>query len=148
MSSNERDLLFLITDHTFLNNELNWSALRHLHIASTDSDHLDIKTMWSAYLTRIQPFIVVMSDTIAPTQTFSALENMSAIWCSDAAPLILFASCHECSVAYGLAFNDTGVPVDKRFFAKGCHAFRLLCPTSDPITTIAGSICLRSTRKL
>ncbi|MEZ5920674.1 MAG: alpha/beta hydrolase [Parvularculaceae bacterium] len=38
------------------------------------------------------------------------------------------------SVAYGLALNDAGVPVDMRFFDKGCHAFGLR-PTSDPITT-------------
>jgi len=37
------------------------------------------------------------------------------------------------SMAYGLALNDVGVPVDMRFFAKGCHAFGLR-PTSDPIT--------------
>jgi len=38
------------------------------------------------------------------------------------------------SVAYGLALNDVGVPVDMRFFAGGCHAFGMR-PTSDPITT-------------
>ena len=38
------------------------------------------------------------------------------------------------SMAYGLALNDAGVPVDMRFYAKGCHAFGLR-PTSDPITT-------------
>ena len=38
------------------------------------------------------------------------------------------------SIAYGLALDETGVPVDMRFFAKGCHAFGLR-PTSDPITT-------------
>lgn len=38
------------------------------------------------------------------------------------------------SIAYGLALNDLGVPVDMRFFAKGCHAFGLR-PTADPITT-------------
>jgi len=37
------------------------------------------------------------------------------------------------SMAYGLALNDVGVPVDMRFYAKGCHAFGLR-PTSDPIT--------------
>lgn len=38
------------------------------------------------------------------------------------------------SMAYGLALNNVGVPVDMRFFATGCHAFGLR-PTSDPITT-------------
>lgn len=38
------------------------------------------------------------------------------------------------SMAYGLALNEVGVPVDMRFFAGGCHAFGLR-PTSDPITT-------------
>lgn len=38
------------------------------------------------------------------------------------------------SMAYGLALNDLGVPVDMRFYAGGCHAFGLR-PTSDPITT-------------
>lgn len=38
------------------------------------------------------------------------------------------------SMAYALALNDVGVPVDIRFYAKGCHAFGLR-PTIDPITT-------------
>ncbi|MEM7587528.1 MAG: alpha/beta hydrolase [Acidobacteriota bacterium] len=38
------------------------------------------------------------------------------------------------SMAYGLALSDAGVPVDMRFFAKGCHAFGLR-PTAEPITT-------------
>lgn len=38
------------------------------------------------------------------------------------------------SMAYGLALSEAGVPVDMRFFAKGCHAFGLR-PTADPITT-------------
>ncbi len=38
------------------------------------------------------------------------------------------------SMAYGLALNDAGVPVDMRFYAKGGHAFGMR-PTSDPITT-------------
>lgn len=38
------------------------------------------------------------------------------------------------SMAYGLALNDAGVPVDMRFYAAGCHAFGLR-PTADPITT-------------
>lgn len=38
------------------------------------------------------------------------------------------------SIAYGLALDEVGVPVDMRFYATGCHAFGLR-PTSDPITT-------------
>ena len=38
------------------------------------------------------------------------------------------------SMAFGLALNEVGVPVDMRFYAKGCHAYGLR-PTSDPITT-------------
>ncbi|WP_339693005.1 alpha/beta hydrolase [uncultured Parasphingorhabdus sp.] len=38
------------------------------------------------------------------------------------------------TMAYALALNDVGVPVDMRIFAKGCHAFGLR-PTDDPITT-------------
>jgi acetyl esterase/lipase len=37
------------------------------------------------------------------------------------------------STAYGLALHDAGVPVDMRFYAKGCHAFGLR-RTPDPIT--------------
>jgi acetyl esterase/lipase len=37
-------------------------------------------------------------------------------------------------MAYALALNDAGVPVDLRVYAKGGHAFGLR-PTSDPITT-------------
>ncbi|MEH6661004.1 MAG: alpha/beta hydrolase [Parasphingorhabdus sp.] len=38
------------------------------------------------------------------------------------------------SMAYALALDGVGVPVDMRIFAKGCHAFGLR-PTSDPVTT-------------
>lgn len=37
-------------------------------------------------------------------------------------------------MAYALALNDAGVPVDMRIYAKGGHAFGLR-PTTDPITT-------------
>lgn len=37
-------------------------------------------------------------------------------------------------MAYALALNDAGVPVDVRFYAKGGHAFGMR-PTEDPITT-------------
>ena len=45
------------------------------------------------------------------------------------------------SMAYGLALNELGVPVDMRFFAGGCHAFGLR-PTNDPITTQWPSLTL------
>jgi acetyl esterase/lipase len=38
------------------------------------------------------------------------------------------------AMAYALALNDAGVPVDLRVYAKGGHAFGLR-PTADPITT-------------
>jgi len=37
-------------------------------------------------------------------------------------------------MAYALALNDAGVPVDLRFYATGGHAFGLR-PTADPVTT-------------
>ncbi|CAN5433388.1 alpha/beta hydrolase [soil metagenome] len=37
------------------------------------------------------------------------------------------------AMAYALALNDAGVPVDMRLYAKGGHAFGLR-PTNDPIT--------------
>lgn len=37
-------------------------------------------------------------------------------------------------MAYALALNDAGVPVDMRIYAKGGHAFGMR-PTDDPITT-------------
>lgn len=37
-------------------------------------------------------------------------------------------------MAYALALNDAGVPVDMRIYAKGGHAFGMR-PTADPITT-------------
>lgn len=37
-------------------------------------------------------------------------------------------------MAYALALNDAGVPVDMRLYAKGGHAFGMR-PTTDPITT-------------
>ena len=37
-------------------------------------------------------------------------------------------------LAYALALNDAGVPVDMRIYAKGGHAFGMR-PTGDPVTT-------------
>lgn len=37
-------------------------------------------------------------------------------------------------MAYALALNDAGVPVDMRIYAKGGHAFGMR-PTTDPVTT-------------
>lgn len=37
-------------------------------------------------------------------------------------------------MAYALALNDAGVPVDMRLYARGGHAFGLR-PTTDPVTT-------------
>lgn len=54
------------------------------------------------------------------------------------------------SIAYGLALDEVGVPVDMRLYATGCHAFGLR-PTSDPITTewpIEAVRWLRSTNML
>lgn len=59
---------------------------------------------------------------------------------ADAPPTLLIHAMNDSvndirhSMAYALALNDVGVPVDMRIFAKGCHAFGLR-PTSDPITT-------------
>ena len=38
------------------------------------------------------------------------------------------------AMAYALALNDAGVPVDMRLYAKGGHAFGMR-PTNDPVTT-------------
>lgn len=38
------------------------------------------------------------------------------------------------SLAYGLALNDVGVPVEMHLYARGGHAFGMR-PTSDPVTT-------------
>jgi acetyl esterase/lipase len=38
------------------------------------------------------------------------------------------------SMAYALALNEAGVPVDMRIYAMGGHAFGMR-PTTDPITT-------------
>ncbi len=38
------------------------------------------------------------------------------------------------AMAYALALNDAGVPVDMRLYARGGHAFGMR-PTADPITT-------------
>ena len=59
---------------------------------------------------------------------------------ADAPPTLLIHSMNDPtddvrhSLAYGLALNDVGVPVDMRLYAKGGHAFGLR-PTSDPVTT-------------
>ena len=37
------------------------------------------------------------------------------------------------AMAYGLALNDAGAPVDMRLYAKGGHAFGMR-PTADPVT--------------
>ena len=59
---------------------------------------------------------------------------------ADAPPTLLIHSMNDPtddvrhSLAYGLALNDVGVPVDMRLYAKGGHAFGMR-PTADPITT-------------
>ncbi len=58
----------------------------------------------------------------------------------DAPPTLLIHSMNDPvddvrhSMAYGVALNDAGVPVDMRLYAKGGHAYGLR-PTSDPVTT-------------
>ena len=67
---------------------------------------------------------------LAPWMTISA----------DAPPTLLIHAMNDNvndirhSMAYGMALNDAGAPVDMRFYAKGCHAFGLRA-TPDPITT-------------
>ena len=59
---------------------------------------------------------------------------------ADAPPTLLIHSMNDPtdnvrhSLAYGLALNDVGVPVDMRLYARGGHAFGLR-RTSDPVTT-------------
>ena len=59
---------------------------------------------------------------------------------ADAPPTLLIHSMNDPtdnvrhSLAYGLALNDVGVPVEMHLYAKGGHAFGMR-PTSDPITT-------------
>lgn len=51
------------------------------------------------------------------------------------------------SIAYGLALNDAGVPVDMRLYAKGGHAFGLRA-TASPITTEWPEIAMKWLRSL
>ena len=59
---------------------------------------------------------------------------------ADAPPTLLIHSMSDPtdnvrhSLAYGLALNDVGVPVEMHLYARGGHAFGMR-PTSDPITT-------------
>jgi acetyl esterase/lipase len=59
---------------------------------------------------------------------------------ADAPPTLLIHAMNDStntvqnSMAYALALNNVGVPVDMHLFAKGCHAFGLRA-TPDPITT-------------
>jgi acetyl esterase/lipase len=59
---------------------------------------------------------------------------------AQAPPTLLFHAMNDSSndvrnsIAYGLALDEVGVPVDMRFFAGGCHAFGLR-PAADPIAT-------------
>jgi acetyl esterase/lipase len=58
----------------------------------------------------------------------------------DAPPTLLIHSMNDPtdnvrhSLAYGLALNDAGVPVEMHLYARGGHAFGMR-PTSEPITT-------------
>lgn len=71
-----------------------------------------------------------MDLTLGPWMTVSA----------DAPPTLLIHAMNDTandvrhSMAYGLALDEVGVPVDMRLYARGCHAFGLR-PTSEPITT-------------
>ena len=59
---------------------------------------------------------------------------------ADAPPTLLIHSMNDPtdnvrhSLAYGLALNDVGVPVEMHLYARGGHAFGMR-PTSEPITT-------------
>ena len=71
----------------------------------------------------------------------NSLELQSWVRISPTAPPTLIIHAMNDSVddvrqamAYALALNDAGVPVDLRLYAKGGHAFGMR-PTSDPITS-------------
>lgn len=97
------------------------------------------------------------ADEAAPRPNFAILAYPGRLWDetspraglqlapwveinADAPPTLLIHAMNDPtnnvrhSMAYGLALKDAGVPVDMRFFARGCHAFGLR-PTSDPVTT-------------
>ena len=68
---------------------------------------------------QLQPWVTI-SETAPPTLIIHAMDDS--------------VDDIRQPMAYALALNDAGVPVDMRLYAKGGHAFGMR-PTTDPITT-------------
>lgn len=123
---------------------IGFSAGAHLAAAVSNAEERTYDPVDVADETSSRPdFAIVMyPGKFLPTRR-SGTNLELAPWMeisADAPPTLLIHAMNDStnnirnSMAYALALNDVGVPVDMRIFARGCHAFGLR-PTSDPITT-------------
>lgn len=122
---------------------IGFSAGAHLAAAVSNAEHRSYESVDAADLQPSRPNFAILlypgrhwdSVSVKPGLNLAPWMEISA----NAPPTLLIHAMNDPSndirhsMAYGLALNDAGVPVDMRFYAKGCHAFGLR-PTSDPIT--------------
>lgn len=122
---------------------IGFSAGAHLAAAISNADKRTYEPVDAADETSTLPdFAIVMYPGRFLPERNPGTSLKLAPWVeisADAPPTLLIHAMNDPvndvrhSMAYGLALDEVGVPVDMRFYATGCHAFGLR-PTSDPIT--------------
>ncbi|HUQ18802.1 MAG TPA: alpha/beta hydrolase [Gemmatimonadaceae bacterium] len=123
---------------------IGFSAGGHLAAAVSNADKLTYKLVDDADRGRPRPdFAIILYPGHLWDDTSPMTSLKLAPWVeirADAPPTLLIHSMNDPtdnvrhSMAYGLALNDVGVPVEMHLYAKGGHAFGMrLMP--DPITT-------------
>lgn len=123
---------------------IGFSAGGHLAAAVSNAEQLTYESVDEADREPSRPDFAVL---VYPGHLWDETEPKTSLELSpwveisaDAPPTLLIHSMNDPtddvrhSLAYGLALNDVGVPVEMHLYARGGHAFGMR-PTSDPITT-------------
>ena len=123
---------------------IGFSAGGHLAAAVSNAERLTYESVDAADREPSRPdFAVLLYPGHLWDETSSKTSLKLSPWVeisAHAPPTLLIHSMNDPtddvrhSMAYGLALNDFGVPVEMHLYAKGGHAFGMR-PTSDPITS-------------
>jgi len=123
---------------------IGFSAGGHLAAAVSNAGKLTYKSVDEADREPSRPdFAILLYPGHLRDETGPKTSLKLSSWVeisADAPPTLLIHSMSDPtddvrhSLAYGLALNDVGVPVEMHLYARGGHAFGMR-PTSDPITT-------------
>lgn len=123
---------------------IGFSAGGHLAAAVSNAEKLKYKPVDEADREPSRPdFAILLYPGHLWDETSSKTSLKLSPWVeinSHAPPTLLIHSMNDSmddvrhSLAYGLALNEVGVPVEVHLYAGGGHAFGMR-PTSDPITT-------------